>query len=57
MGGKVEFQEMKNIKRSYVMNLRQLMKKTCNESTGVSVEDMMGKFLEALYIMLFFRGD
>ena len=57
LGGEVELQGMTKRKRHYIMKSHHIMKNLCNGSTGVSVEDVMGNLLEALYSMIFIRGD
>ena len=50
-----EFQKMCKTKRHCAMNLYAMVKKTCNGSTYVVVDDVVGKMLEYLHNVFLIR--
>ena len=52
-----EYQVMVQSNRYCAMKLYSLVKRNCNGSTYVMVDDVMGNLIEALYSVLLIRGD
>ena len=48
---------MCNTKRHCAINLHNLVKKICNDSTYVVVDDVVGNMLESLHSVFLIRGD
>ena len=57
LGAEIEFQNMVRNKGFCVMKLHHLIKKVCNGSSGLMVEDVVGNMMEAMCSMIFVKGE
>lgn len=55
--GELEYQTIVVSNRYYIMRLHSLVKKNCNGSTNVVVDDIIGNLVESLYGIILMRGD